>query len=373
VLAGGGTAGHVEPALALADALRVLDPAMRITCIGTETGLEARLVPARGYPLRLIPRVPLPRRLTPTLLTVPRRAGDAVRVTAAVLADVEADVVIGFGGYVAFPAYLAARRAQLGIVVHEANPLPGLANRVGARLTRQVAISTPGTKLPHAVLTGIPLRPALLELDRAAARDAARRGFGLEPDRPTLLVFGGSQGARRINASVVEAARTLTDAGIQVLHAAGAAGVDEARAALPTDLAAPYVVLPYIDDMASAYAAADLALCRSGAMSCAELAAVGLPAVYVPLPIGNGEQRLNAEPAVAAGGAVMVADSDLDAGEVRRQVIGILTSPERIARMTAAAARSGTRDAAEALIRLVVDAYAGSGRSRRERSGGEPS
>jgi UDP-N-acetylglucosamine--N-acetylmuramyl-(pentapeptide) pyrophosphoryl-undecaprenol N-acetylglucosamine transferase len=108
-------------------------------------------------------------------------------------------------------------------------------------------------------------------------------------------------------------------------------------------------------------------------MSCAELAAVGLPAVYVPLPIGNGEQRLNAEPAVAAGGAVMVADSDLDAGEVRRQVIGILTSPERIARMTAAAARSGTRDAAEALIRLVVDAYAGSGRSRRERSGGEPS
>jgi UDP-N-acetylglucosamine--N-acetylmuramyl-(pentapeptide) pyrophosphoryl-undecaprenol N-acetylglucosamine transferase len=337
---------------------------MRITCIGTETGLEARLVPARGYPLRLIPRVPLPRQVTPALLTVPSRALRAVRETASVLAEVEADVVVGFGGYVAFPAYLAARRGRRGIVVHEANPLPGLANRVGARLTRQVAISMPGTKLPHAVLTGIPLRPALLDLNRPAARDSARRGFGLEPHRPTLLVFGGSQGAQRINAAVVGAARALTDAGIQVLHAAGAKRLDRVRDALPADLAAPYVVLPYIDDMPSAYAAADLALCRSGALSCAELAAVGLPAVYVPLPIGNGEQRLNAEPAVAAGGAVMVADADLDAAEVRRQVIGILTEPDRIARMTAAAARSGTREAADALVRLVIDAYAGSGRAR---------
>ena len=241
-----------------------------------------------------------------------------------VLKDVGAEVVVGFGGYVAFPAYLAARRRGCGIVVHEANPLPGLANRVGARLTHQVAVSTPGCALPHAVLTGIPLRPAVLELDRSASQPEARRQFGLDADRPTLLVFGGSQGARSINDAVVSAASSLTDAGIQVLHAAGAGGVEAVRAALPAGLAAPYVVVPYVDDMPAAYAAADLALCRSGAMTCAELAAVGLPAVYVPLPIGNGEQRLNAEPAVAAGGAVLVADGDLDADWIREHVVGLL-------------------------------------------------
>jgi UDP-N-acetylglucosamine--N-acetylmuramyl-(pentapeptide) pyrophosphoryl-undecaprenol N-acetylglucosamine transferase len=366
VIAGGGTAGHVEPALALADALRAADPSMRITLIGTATGLESRLVPARGYPLRLIPRVPLPRKPTPSVLTVPVRAARAVRAVSAILADVEADVVVGFGGYVAFPAYLAARRRGIGIVVHEANPLPGLANRVGARLTRQVAVSTPGTPLAHGVLTGIPLRPALLDLDRIAARPAARRDFGLDSGRPTLLVFGGSQGARRINEAAVAAAAPITDAGIQVLHAAGAAGADAVRAALPADLASPYVVLAYVDDMPAAYAAADLALCRSGALTCAELAAVGLPAIYVPLPIGNGEQRLNAEPAVAAGGAMIVDDDELDGEWIRRHVGALFGEPGQLARMTAAASRTGQRDAAAALMAMVAGAHeAAQARSRR--------
>jgi UDP-N-acetylglucosamine--N-acetylmuramyl-(pentapeptide) pyrophosphoryl-undecaprenol N-acetylglucosamine transferase len=368
VLAGGGTAGHVEPALAVADALRLADPSIRITMLGTAGGLEGRLVPARGYELRTIPRVPLPRRPTPSLLTVPTRAAGAVRAAGAILADVAADVLVGFGGYVAFPAYLAARRRHCGIVVHEANPLPGLANRVGARLTRRVAISTPGTKLPHATLTGIPLRPALLDLDRPALRPAARRAFSLQPDLPTLLVFGGSQGARRINDAAVGAAQALIDAGIQVLHAAGASGVDAVRAALPPGLGGSYVVVPYIDDMPAAYAAADLALCRSGALSCAELAAVGLPAIYVPLPIGNGEQRLNAEPAVAAGGALLVADEALDSPLVSREVSGVLCDPSRLATMTAAAAGTGHRDAAAALLTLIAQAYGDTeaGRQRRE-------
>ena len=371
VLAGGGTAGHVEPALALADALRRADPQVRITMLGTESGLEARLIPARGYELRTIPRVPLPRRPTPSLLSVPLRAFGAVRAVGRILSEVEADVVVGFGGYVAFPAYLAARRRGCGIVVHEANPLPGLANRVGARLTRQVAVSTPATRLPHAALTGIPLRPALLDLDRPALRPAARRAFGLDPTRPTLLVFGGSQGARRINEAVVGAAQALIDAGIQVLHAAGAAGVALVRAALPVGVdgfSAPYLVVPYLDDMPSAYAAADLALCRSGALSCAELAAVGLPAIYVPLPIGNGEQRLNAEPAVAAGGALLIADDQLDAEVVRLEVTRLLTDESLLATMTAAAAGGGHRDAAAALVDLVVAAYAAHGSSSRRRS-----
>jgi UDP-N-acetylglucosamine--N-acetylmuramyl-(pentapeptide) pyrophosphoryl-undecaprenol N-acetylglucosamine transferase len=241
--------------------------------------------------------------------------------------------------------------------VHEANPLPGIANRVGARLTRQVAISVPGTKLPHAVLTGIPLRTSLLTLDRPGARVPSREAFGLDPDRPTLLVFGGSQGARRINAAAVASARHLTEAGIQVLHAAGAAGVADVQAALPGELAAAYVVLPYIDDMGAAYAAADLALCRSGAMTCAELSAVGLPAIYVPLPIGNGEQRLNAEHAVTAGTAVMVADAELTGAWVDSQVPALFAEPGRLERMSAASATSGHRDAATALVAMVAAAH----------------
>jgi len=141
LLAGGGTAGHVEPALAVADALRARRPQTRITLLGTATGLEARLVPARGYPLELLPRVPLPRRLTVELLTVPGRLLRAVAAAGEVIARTDADIVVGFGGYVALPAYLAARRRRVPLVVHEANPLPGLANRVGARLTRYVATS----------------------------------------------------------------------------------------------------------------------------------------------------------------------------------------------------------------------------------------
>ena len=357
VIAGGGSAGHVEPALAIADALRAADASMRITMLGTAEGLETRLVPARGYPLRVIPRVPLPRRLTPSLLTVPPRALGAVRAAGLVLADVSADVVVGVGGYVAFPAYLAARRRGCGIVVHEANPLPGIANRVGARLTDQVAISVPGTRLPHAVLTGIPLRTSLLTLDRPGRRAQSRAAFGLDAERPTLLVFGGSQGAQRINAAAVAAARHLTDSGIQVLHAAGAAGAADVQASLPGELAAPYVVLPYIDDMAAAYAAADLALCRSGAMTCAELAAVGLPAIYVPLPIGNGEQRINAEHAVTAGTAVMVVDAELTGAWVDSQVPALFGEPGRLERMSAATSVSGHRDAATALVAMIAAAY----------------
>ncbi|MGB7979482.1 MAG: glycosyltransferase, partial [Candidatus Nanopelagicales bacterium] len=155
VLAGGGTAGHIEPALNLGDALRRRDPEIGITALGTEKGLEGRLVPARGYDLRMIPAVPLPRRPSAELVTVPGRLRGALRETEAILADVQADVVVGFGGYVAMPAYLAARRARIPLVIHEANARPGLANRVGARFTTRVAEAVAGT-LPHGTRIGIP-------------------------------------------------------------------------------------------------------------------------------------------------------------------------------------------------------------------------
>jgi UDP-N-acetylglucosamine--N-acetylmuramyl-(pentapeptide) pyrophosphoryl-undecaprenol N-acetylglucosamine transferase len=365
VLAGGGTAGHIEPALALADAVRRRDPSAGITALGTERGLETTLVPSRGYDLRLIPAVPLPRKPTLALARLPRNVAGAVRRTAEVLDEVGADVVVGFGGYIALPAYLAARRRRLPIVVHEANARPGLANRVGARLSRHVAVSAPDTKLPGARYVGLPLRRAIATLDRAAGQAAARAHFGLDADRPTLLVFGGSQGARRLNQATESAAADLAAAGIQVLHAAGRDNpvlVDGAAGA------PPYVVVPYLERMDLAYCAADLALCRAGAMTCAELAAVGLPAAYVPLPIGNGEQRLNAQPVVRAGGGLMIEDADLTPAWIREELVSLLGNRERLATMGKAAAGFGRRDADETLVDMVIEAVQQSrGRARQGR------
>ena len=354
VVAGGGTAGHVEPALALADALLRRDPATVVTALGTATGLEARLVPARGYPLAQIPRVPLPRRPTLDLLRVPGRVAGAVRRTREHLDAVRADVVVGFGGYVALPAYLAARRRGTPFVVHEANARAGLANRVGARLTGHVAAAVPGSGLSGAVVLGTPLRRAVATLDRAAARASARASFGLGPG-PVLLVTGGSQGARAVNDAVVAAAADLAAAGVQVLHVAGPKQADAVRAALG-EVPPTHHVLAYVDRMELAYAAADLAVCRAGAMTCAELSAVGLPAVFVPLPIGNGEQALNARPVVDAGGALLVDDAAFDAACVRSTVLPLVTDPSRLRAMGEAASATGSRDADESLADLVLSA-----------------
>lgn len=350
VIAGGGTGGHILPALALADALLRADPATKITCLGTEHGLETRLVPMSGYDLALIPPVPLPRRITPALLSVSARMLRAVGAAAGVLERTGADVLVGFGGYVATPGYLAARRRRVPIVVHEANYLPGLANRIGARLTSYVCTGQQGTRLPHARYTGIPIRQEIAGLDRLALADKARAHFGLEPDLPVLFVTGGSQGAASLNRAVLGAAATLRASGVQVLHVVGprAGEVD-----VPPG-PAPYVVLPYLDRMDLGYAAADFALCRAGAMTCAELTAVGLPAVYVPLPHGNGEQRLNAEPIAQAGGGLVVADADLSAEWIVQALLPILHDSARIAVMASAAAASGNRDADADLAALVL-------------------
>ncbi|HEU0190870.1 MAG TPA: undecaprenyldiphospho-muramoylpentapeptide beta-N-acetylglucosaminyltransferase [Mycobacterium sp.] len=356
VLAGGGTAGHVEPAMAVADALAALNPAVRITALGTARGLETRLVPERGYRLELITPVPLPRKLNTDLARLPIRVLRAVRQTRAVLDGVDADVVIGFGGYVALPAYLAARgrrRRRVPVVIHEANARAGLANRVGARSARRVLSAVGDCGLHRPEVVGVPVRAAITELDRAALRSAARAEFGFTDDARVLLVFGGSQGARSVNRAVSAAAKGLAAAGISVLHAHGPKNTLELPE--PADGDPPYVAVPYLDRMDLAYAAADLAICRSGAMTVAEVSAVGLPAVYVPLPIGNGEQRLNALPVVNAGGGLLVDDAALTPEFVAGPVAELLTDEPRLAAMTAAAALAGHPDAARRVASVALD------------------
>ena len=350
LLAGGGTAGHIEPALNTADELRMRNPAHDIRALGTSRGLEVRLVPARGYPLDLIPAVPMPRRPNRDLIALPSRLRASVRAVRDVMEQQGTDVVVGFGGYVAMPAYLAAR-GRVPIVIHEANAKPGLANRVGARFTPYVAQAFPDA-IKGAETVGIPLREAIVNLDRPTVRATARAHFGLNPDRPCLLVFGGSQGARRINDAVVAATPRIIGAGFQVLHVVGTQNLDQGGDVL-ADIAADYHRVAYVDRMDLAYAAADLAICRSGAMTCAELAAVGLPAIYVPLPIGNGEQRVNAAGIVDAGGGKFLADQDMTPDSVAESVLPLLADPHSLETMSLAASSQGVRDAGAKLADIV--------------------
>jgi len=385
VLAGGGSAGHIEPALALADALREADSGIQVTCLGTQRGLETRLVPLRGYELELIPAVPLPRSVTPQLLTVPGRLAGAVHATGKILDRVHADVLVGFGGYVATPAYLAAKRHNVPIVVHEANPSAGIANRLGAHLTTYVFTGHPDTKLRNAKYLGLPIRRQIADLDRFALGDKARAHFGLRPDLPVLLVFGGSQGAKSLNRAVAVAASAIRSAGVQVLHVTGPKNIGESQAAdgpltsgpvlsgTGNAGAVPYVTLPYVDRMDLAYAAADFALCRAGAMTCAELTAVGLPAAYVPLPIGNGEQRLNALPIVQRGGGLLVEDAELTADWIATSLLPVLTNIDQVAGMSEAAAALGRRDADRWLAKAVIEIVAAEQAGRAAAgAGGEP-
>jgi UDP-N-acetylglucosamine--N-acetylmuramyl-(pentapeptide) pyrophosphoryl-undecaprenol N-acetylglucosamine transferase len=348
LLAGGGTAGHVSPLLALADCLRRRDEDVRVTALGTAEGLEARLVPARGYPLLEVPKVPLPRRPSADLLRLPAALRRAVRAAGAAIDSTGAEVVVGFGGYVATPAYLAARRRGVPIVVHEQNARPGVANRLGARVAAAVGVTFPGTALRGAQVTGMPLRREIATLDRAALRAEAREHFGLD-EAPTVLVTGGSLGAQRLNDAFAGAVHQLSAAGVQVLHVAGT-GKDFDPGPVP---GAPYVVLAYCDRMDLAYAAADLVVARAGANTVCELTAVGLPAVYVPLPIGNGEQRLNVATVAGAGGGVVVDDHAVSPQWVGEVVIPLARDADRLAAMGRAAASVGERDGDELLAGLV--------------------
>ncbi len=359
LLAGGGTAGHVEPALNLADALVRRNPDLELIFLGTERGLEGRLVPARGYELELIEAAPLPRRPSSRSPGQLREIGRGIRQARRLITQRGIDVVVGFGGYVSLPAYLGAR-GRCPIVVHEANARPGLANRVGARLTPYVAQAYDGS-LPRARTIGIPLRSSIVDLDRGRERAAARASLGLDPDRPCLLAFGGSQGSRRINEAVVGAAESLTAAGWQILHAFGPLNADQVES--PRAAGLPwYTPVDYLDRMPEAYATADLAICRAGALTCAELAAVGLPAIYVPLPIGNGEQRLNAAGVAGAGGGLLIEDSDLSGPGLIDTLAAIRGERDRLSGMSAAAAAFGVRDSADRLADMVEDAVSGASR-----------
>ena len=358
LLAGGGTAGHVNPMLAIADEIRRTEPDAHIVMIGTKEGLEARLVPQRGYDLHTIPRLPFPRRPDARAVKFLRLWRRTVADIAGVIRDRNVDIVIGVGGYAAAPAYAAARKTRVPIVIHEANAKPGLANVLGARWTRYVGVAFAGTKLRHARVVGMPLRKEIELLDVPTQRDAARAHWGLSVEKPVLLVTGGSLGARAINEAVIGASAEIDRAGIQVLHITG----DRFEGDVP-DLPG-YHAMPYCDDMAQALAAASLVVCRSGASTVSEVSALGLPAVYVPYPVGNGEQKLNARDAVTAGAALIIDDGAFTSDWITANIIPLVSSAPRLKAMAEAASRVGTRRGSAQTVALIREALTETSASR---------
>lgn len=351
LLAGGGTAGHVNPLLAVADRLRERHPDATVLVLGTKEGLESRLVPERGYELLTIDRVPLPRRPDRSAARFPARLRGTIDAVRAIIRDRGVDVVVGFGGYVSAPAYLAARAERVPFAIHEANARPGIANRLGARFTRFVGTAFPGTRIRGGQFVGMPLRREIEQLDRFEGRRAGIRAFGLDDSKPTLLVTGGSSGAKRINDTISQSVTLILGAGWQVIHVTG-----EYRDAVDDPNLPGYLVLKYADRMDLALAVADLAVARAGTATVAELCALGVPAVFVPYAVGNGEQRFNARGAVEAGGAVIVDDAAFTPDWVARELVPLLRNRALIAEMAARIATVGVVDGTDRMVDLVEQA-----------------
>jgi len=373
LVAAGGTGGHVFPGLALARTIVQHDPQATVRFAGTTRGIETRAVPEAGFALDLLPILPLSRRLAKETVLAPFAAVNGTLAARRLLRRHHFDVVCGMGGYVTLPVAVAARLEGVPVVLHEQNAVPGIANRLAARVATRIAVGVDAAAAAfppdRTVVVGNPVRPELARLDRAALHDEAVAAFGLDPDRRTLFVFGGSQGSRRINQAVVAATAAWPDpAAVQVLHACGRRDEADVRAAWaeadPDGRDLLVRVVPFVDRMDLAYAAGDLALARAGAITMAELTATGMPAVMVPLPHATADhQAANARAVAAAGGAVVVDDAALDGPAVAAAAAPLLADPDRLAAMAAAMRAQAHPAAAEELAALVVEA---SGRATRE-------
>jgi UDP-N-acetylglucosamine--N-acetylmuramyl-(pentapeptide) pyrophosphoryl-undecaprenol N-acetylglucosamine transferase len=346
VLAGAGSAGHIEPALAVADAWRKEFPQSEFEFVGTTSGLENILIAGAGYKLTTIPKVTLPRSLKPAGLLAPLKFGQALAKSLQIVNG--AECVIGFGGYVSAPIYLAAAMRRIPFVIHEANAIPGWANKFGAFLGGAMAVgkSVKTGKFKAAEVVGLPLKPSIsVALDMAksdwpAARITAKAKLGIKAGKPLLLIMGGSQGSAAINSIVASSLSTLlTD--FEVLHSVGGKN----QLPLASD---GYRPVSYIEDMATAYLAADLVIGRSGAITCAEINALGKYAIFIPLAIGNGEQARNADFLIEQGRATLVQQSDLSAQWLVKNLSSALAKSQEFM-----AGNESDRDAAANIVKLM--------------------
>ena len=325
VLAGGGTAGHIEPALAVARVWKSQNPHDQITFLGTAKGLENTLIPAAGFNVSNIPKVRISRTPSLSWVRIPFELVASVKACRTILKG--SDLLIGFGGYVSAPAYIAARLLGLPTIIHEANAKPGWANRLGALFTPYLAVAhgVNTGAFSAALITGLPLRSDVADgLKRAegdwkSARAQAKNRLGFDSSKPLVFVMGGSQGSVAINKVIEQSVPMFSKKDIAIMHSVGRANT------LPTatDLYRP---VAYVDQMADAYLAADLIIARSGAVTCAEFRALGRYALFVPLPIGNGEQFHNAQGLVADGRAEVIDQKQFTRSYLETHIDALLKS-----------------------------------------------
>ena len=349
LLTGGGTAGHVNPLLTVASSLVAKESTNKVFVLGTSAGLESRLVPEAGFALLLVDRLPFPRKISLYSISFPFRFLRSVSKVRKYLRQHHINAVVGFGGYVSAPAYLAAKQLKIPLIIHEGNALPGIANRFGNRFASAAGKAFRSAQLSNSEFVGMPIRPAITALATKKDVAAARKFFGLKPDTTTLLVTGGSLGARSINETVERSRALLSAAGIQVLHIIGGSS-DLAEVAEPE-----YRRVRYVDQMELAIAASDFAVSRAGAATVSEFCAVGLPALYIPYAVGNGEQKFNLRDVLAAGGAITATDREFDEEYVRSSLIPVISDSKRLAKMSEAAKQAGVLDGTERFIALVEE------------------
>ena len=365
LLAGGGTAGHVNPLLVVAKELQKRDPQAVIRILGPSAGLEATLVPQAGFEIDTIEKTAIPRRPSLEFFRLPKKLWNTVRQIQNLIKKHDIGVVIGFGGYVSAPAYLAARRSGIPIIIHEQNSKAGLANKLGARWAKYVGCAFQETQLAKANFIGMPLREQIMELVALDAPQVAVRKanlaqkYGLDPNHATVLITGGSLGAQRLNDALSASLPQVTSRKLNILHLTGKGKLNAELQGFVTREAnseIKYRAFEYSNAMHELYLLADIVICRSGAGTVCELMALKKPALFVPLPIGNGEQARNASQMVSLGAAEVIADDDFSSKFLTQFLKDISeTSSTRLRCLSEKAGTLTGLNAAEILVSQAIN------------------
>ena len=367
LISGGGTGGHVFPGIAVAEELRRIQPGVAVVFVGSKRGLEAQAVPGAGFPIRFVPARGFPRRAWWRWPAALITNGFGFLQALWVVASERPDVVLGTGGYVSGPVALATWLLGKPLLLQEQNSIPGIANRWLARIADEVHLSFVEARSyfrrkDHLKVSGNPVRAHIL----SGNRDAAIAEFGLTLGRPTIFVFGGSRGAHRINEAALEAMRRLKDrVDVQFILQTGREDYEWASKIVEAEHL-PARVMPFLQRIHMAYAAADLVVCRSGAMTLAEIAVCGTPAILIPYPhAADDHQVVNASNLVDRGAASMILDRELSGERLAKEIAHLLSDRQTLSRMSANARTFARPDAAERIARSLVRWAAGRKAARR--------
>ncbi|MDP4092719.1 MAG: undecaprenyldiphospho-muramoylpentapeptide beta-N-acetylglucosaminyltransferase [Bacillota bacterium] len=358
IIAGGGTAGHINPGLAIAKYIKQKAPDSEIIFIGTQKGLETKLVPREGFELKLITVRGFKRKLSLDTFVAFKEMFQGVFEARRIIKQFKPDIVIGTGGYVCGPVLFMAARLKIPTLIHEQNAFPGVTNKLLSRFVDIVAISFKEAKKyfkneKKIILTGNPVRNEIVEADRASGRTK----MGISPDKQLVVVVGGSRGAGNINTAVVEMLKKYYSNGeFNIVFATGEAQFDKLKADA-NGIDENFVkIVPYIYDAADVYSAADLIVCRGGAITMSEITALGLPAVIIPSPfVTANHQEYNARALESQGAAVVILEKDLNPDILYNQIKDLLKDKDQLARMSRNSRKMGILDASEKIFSVVKE------------------